>query len=280
MSIATFIPKVWSARLVENLDKNHLAAKLVNRDYEGEIRNYGDTVHIGTIGNIEIKKYTKGTEIAAPEDISMTDQTLVIDQAEYFNFALDDVDKVQARTPLMDKAMARAAYGLADSVDKFLFAQMAKEAGIEVGTTGSPVDFTTVKPYDALIQIKVAMDKANIPKAGRWIVVPPEFIGLLLNDTKFANSFGDEANSRLKEGSVLRACGFDIYESNNLKFAASKYEMIASNNDSTTFAEQIIQTEAYRPEKSFKDAIKGLHVYGSKVTQPKAVAKVWAKFTA
>lgn len=281
MSVATFIPEVWSARLISHLDKNHVFANLVNRDYEGEISEYGDTVHIGSIGNITIKKYNK-TDIDDPEELSMSDQTLVIDQGEYFNFGIDDVDAAQVRAPLMDKAMARAAYGLSDAVDKFLADKMATEAGIQIGSTGAPIDFSTgaTKAYDTLVQVKVAMDKANIPKAGRWIVVPPEFEGLMLLDPRFATSFGPEANDRLVNGLVARGAGFDIYVSNNVKFGAGKYEMIASTNETTTYAEQIIKTEAYRPEKRFKDAIKGLHVYGAKVTQGAGIAKVWAKFGA
>ena len=52
MAVTTFIPQVWSARLLAHLDKAHVLTNLVNRDYEGEIRQYGDTVKITQIGDI------------------------------------------------------------------------------------------------------------------------------------------------------------------------------------------------------------------------------------
>ena len=55
MSVTNFIPTIWSARLLRHLDKKHVYAKLLNRDYEGEIKNYGDTVKINQIGDVEIK---------------------------------------------------------------------------------------------------------------------------------------------------------------------------------------------------------------------------------
>ena len=67
MSVANFIPAIWSARLLAHLDKKHVYASLVNRDYEGEIRNFGDTVKINQIGDITIKDYQKGQDIADPE---------------------------------------------------------------------------------------------------------------------------------------------------------------------------------------------------------------------
>ena len=43
------------------------------------------------------------------------------------------------------------------------------------------------------------------------------------------------------------------------------------------YAEQIVSTEAYRMEKRFADAVKGLHVYGAKVTDGKAISVLKAK---
>jgi hypothetical protein len=47
---------------------------------------------------------------------------------------------------------------------------------------------------------------------------------------------------------------------------------MAGHMDAITFADQITSVEAYRPELQFADAVKGLHVYGMKVVQPKALA--------
>ena len=94
MSVKNFIPQIWSARLLAHLDKVHVYASLVNRDYEGEIKQYGDTVKINQIGDITIKKYT-GAAIDDPEELTGEQNTLTIDQANYFNFAIKDVDNAQ-----------------------------------------------------------------------------------------------------------------------------------------------------------------------------------------
>ena len=52
------------------------------------------------------------------------------------------------------------------------------------------------------------------------------------------------------------------------------YSVTAQVADATTYAEQIIKTEAYRLEKRFADGVKGLHVYGAKVTNGKEIAKL------
>ena len=78
MAVTNFIPELWSARLLHALDKSHVAANLVNRDYEGMITQQGDTVHINSIGAVTVKDYTKNSDIEAPEELTTADQTLVI----------------------------------------------------------------------------------------------------------------------------------------------------------------------------------------------------------
>jgi hypothetical protein len=87
MAVTSFIPELWNARLLYALEKNHVATNLVNRNYEGEIKNAGDTVHINSLGAVSVRSYAQGTDLTY-DALSTTDQTLVIDQQKYFAFAL------------------------------------------------------------------------------------------------------------------------------------------------------------------------------------------------
>ena len=285
MAVTTFIPELWNARLLYALEKAHVATNLVNRNYEGEISNHGDTVHINTIGAITVKSYTKNTDIDAPETLTTTDQTLVIDQAKYFNFQVDDVDKVQAAGELVDTAMGRAAYALADVSDAYLLGVIAAgaAAGNTIGSAAAPVALTASNVYENIVKLKTKLDKANVPNTGRTIVVPPDVYSLLLLDDRFAKSTATAGQEALINGLVGRIAGFDVYMSNNVKTGTGTdtgktpyFEITAQITDATTYAEQIIKTEANRMESRFADAVKGLHVYGAKVTDGTKIAKILA----
>lgn len=285
MAVTTFIPELWNARLLYALEKAHVATNLVNRNYEGEISNHGDTVHINTIGAITVKSYTKNTDIDAPETLTTTDQTLVIDQAKYFNFQVDDVDKVQAAGELVDTAMGRAAYALADVSDAYLLGVIAAgaAAGNTIGSAAAPIALTGSNVYENIVKLKTKLDKANVPNTGRTIVVPPDVHSLLLLDDRFAKSTATAGQEALINGLVGRIAGFDVYMSNNVKTGTGTdtgktpyFEITAQITDATTYAEQIIKTEAYRMESRFADAVKGLHVYGAKVTDGTKIAKLLA----
>lgn len=285
MSVASFIPELWAARLLQNLNKEMVYANLLNRDYEGEIKQMGDTVHINSIGKVTTKTYTRNSDIDAPEELSTTDQELKIDQGNYFNMAVDDVDKIQAAGDLMDEAMKEAAYSLSDTAEQYIagllkVGKAAEAYNATVGDDTTPVQVTKDNAYEILVNLKTALDKQNVPKQGRWVVLPPEYEGFMLLDPRFAYNTG-KSESRLESGAVARAAGFEIYLSNNVPNESDKkYKVIASYSGAATYAEQVLKTEAYRPEKRFADAVKGLHVFGAKVTREKAIAVATVNFTA
>lgn len=281
MAVTSFIPELWNARLLYALEKNHVATNLVNRDYEGEIKNAGDTVHIGTLGAVAVRTYAQGTDITY-DDLATTDQTLAIDQQKYFAFSLDDVDKAQAAGDLMDTAMGRAAYSLADVSDAFLLGKIAAGGASAnyVGSSASPIALTKTNIYEYIVALRTKLDKANVPTQGRSIVIPPEAYALLLQDERFTK-VDATAENVIVNGLVGRVAGFDVYESNNtVKTSADTpvHSITAQVPDATTYAEQIIKTEALRPEASFSDAVRGLHVYGAKVTRPEEIATLFATF--
>ena len=284
MAITTFIPELWSARLLYALEKSHVATNLVNRNYEGVIANQGDTVHINSIGAVTVKDYTKNTNIADPEVLTTADQTLDIDQAKYFNFQVDDVDKAQISGEIIDTAMGRSAYALADVSDAFLLKTIANgvASANKIGAKATLTSLTASNVYENIVKMRTLLDKANVPTTGRTIVVPPEVYALLLLDDRFAKSGSDSGQNALLNGMVGRVAGFDVFMSNNCVSGTDGgsgsntpyFVITAQVADACTYAEQIIKTEAYRMEKRFADGVKGLHVYGAKVTNGNEIAKL------
>ncbi|MBR4082529.1 MAG: hypothetical protein IKK21_12160 [Clostridia bacterium] len=256
MAINHFIPNVWSARLQENLHKALVFGALCNRNWEGDIAQWGDTVHINTLSDITVRPYTPNTDIAEPEQLSGEDMTLVIDHGAYYNFYLNDVDAAQARADLMDAAMRNAAQKLAEDTEGYILSVIREGAGAKVSGSIPNGDV-----YALLVSIKTALDMKHVPKLGRKLVIPAEIEGQLLLDNRFVT--GTAGEHRLAEGAVARAAGFDIYVSNDLTD-----EIIAMTEEAVTFANQLTKTEAYRREKGFDDGVKGLSLCGAKVVQP------------
>jgi N4-gp56 family major capsid protein len=276
-----FIPTVWAARVLANLDKSLVYGQtgVVNRDYEGEIREAGSTVKIASIGDITVDDYIRDTDIGDPQILSDSEQMLVIDQQKYFNFYVDSIDRAQTNINVMDEAMQRAAYALRDKADAFLAGTMdaAVPSGNKIGSTTTPVVPTASTAYEYLVDLATKLDEANVPTEGRWCIVPPWFHGLMLKDNRFVSAGSAKTDATLANGEVGEAAGFRILKSNNVpNVSGTKYRIIAGHPIATSYAEQILDLQSYKPEKRFGDAVKGLHVYGAKVLRPSALAEIIA----
>lgn len=289
MSTDKFIPTIWSARILAALEKQLVYNKFFNRDYEGEIRDAGATVKIGLVGAPKVKKYTKGSEIEAPDEVTVTDETLTIDQADYFNIKVDDVDAAQSKINLLESASSQTGYAFGDVTDQYLAGLLVTGTGGTIGTKAAPKSITDASPEDAynlLVDLKVALDRQNCPTTGRICVVPPEFEGFMLKDSRFVAVATNDSNARLTDGTVYKSAGFEIHVSNNAPHDekggsagnTTVYDVIAGCDQSGTYADQILNTEAYRQEKAFSDAVKGLHVYGAKVLRSACVYNAKVSF--
>lgn len=335
MAITKFVPEVWAAAILGILDKNlvYAGAPCVNRNYEGEISAFGDTVHITTVADVTISDYAKDTDLNV-QTLTDDELLLLIDQAKAFAFEIDDIDMRQVRNGggLMAEAARRAAFGLRDKADQHVRDRML--TGAKALNTLGLIDAssTATNVYDQLlVPASVKLDEANVPTEGRFIVLPPSVYGKLMLDSRFVKA-NESGTAALHNGMVGDAAGFRILKSNNatkasatvagtyaskvftaasaagapfgqdlvgqtiatkkvssvgqdgktVTFSASvtltstitlpaRQTVVAGSSIATSYAEQISKVEAFRPEKRFADALKGLHLYGSKVVRSEAL---------
>ena len=284
MSVNNFIPVVWTSKILLNLHKAQVWGQpgIVNTDYAGDIMEIGNTVRIGAIGPIAVKSYSKNTLIGVPDTLTDASTTLTIDQGDFFNFAIDDVDKMQANVSIMNAALYEAAYAISNKADIFLSGLVSSVAASNViGTDAAPQTDTAPssgfsKMYDYLVDLGVLLKKANAWfDQNMWVIVPPFAHGLLQRDDRFVKYGTPAQNEALFNGTVGFAAGFRVLVSNNILLTGASsnvYNITAGSPMAISYADQITETVAYRPEQRFADALKGLHVYGAKVVRPQALA--------
>lgn len=275
MSISNFVPELWSSEILVNLWDEYVYAALCNRNYEGDIAKAGDTVNITSFGKPTINSYTKYTPLSY-EQLDDDNKQLVIDQADSFSFHVDDIDRRQALGGFVGNAMLDAASGLASATDGFVSDLMYAAVNGGANDLGAiAADISNANALgDILVGFRTRLNRSNCPKTGRWLVVSPELTGALLQDNRIINAEkAADQGVALREGSLGRLIGFDLYESNVTPDpTASTYAVIAGHSLATTVADQIVETEALRLIDFFGDGLRGLHVYGGKVIRPEFLA--------
>ena len=265
MAIRNFISTVWSENLYQALDKKYIAVANCNREYEGEIREKGSTVRICGLGNVAVSDYIKNVDMSTPETLSDNARDLVIDQAKYFNFQIDDIDRAQSSPRLMEAAMKNAASALADEADRYVYSLCGGAA-----TKFDPTAVTADNIISLLIDARTKLFANNVSDPHDIIFeVTPEIAGLILKAKVNLNADG---GAILENGCIGNIGGCKIYVSNNVLREETETEYIhkcvARTKRAIAFAEQLSEIDAYRPELRFADAVKGLHLYGAKVVYP------------
>lgn len=279
MAYSNFIPSVWEESINRELERVCVFAEDCNRQYEGLVSKKGDSVHILGVGKPTIKSMDRAnasSEIDEAEEINDTSVIMNINQIRYFNYKVGDIDKAQAVGGLMDALSAETSEGLANEIDKFI-ANMA---------TGSDVpklseDATQVTKENVLSILDDAIQKlqendVNMA-SGVTITVSPRFYKLF----KQAYVSKDTDNSQeLKNGRVSMYGNVTVKLSNNVARTEEGQvdNIMLRTKRAIAFVNPLTHTEAYRPEKSFADAVKGFALFDGKVVRPKEIINVNVKY--
>lgn len=283
MALDQFKPTIWSRRFIVNTDKALVFKNVVNTNYQGEIA-YGNILKINEIGDITVSDYVAATGLTW-QDVDDAQKTLIIDQKKSFSFAVDDVDAAQMNVNIMDGAMQKAAFSMANTIDSYianLYSQATVTNATNLGSAAAGLNLYANDMPSLVTYMHRYLDEANAPKQGRWCVAPPWMMQLLryaaiVQGTGLLN----DPNSASLNGLGLPGMGFIWFESNNVVVDStnSEYAIMFGTPDALTYAGQLEKIEAVRREDYFADGMRGLFVYGAKAVRPDHLGCAYANFT-
>ena len=233
-----------------------LKCKLVDnctREYEGDCK-YANTVKILAVGDPTIGQYT-GADITI-EEMTDASQLLPIDQANYFAFYVDDINQAQSVPGLKEKYQEKAVHGLAVARDTYV-ANLIK--GATNATTATALTQEAVKT--AIDEAIVELRERNFDEDG-VIEISPAVYNVFKNELITLSTNNPEY---IKKGIVGMYDGMEVCMSNNMAKDSTHVYCDVRGKKAIAFAGQINEVEALRAEKVFKDIVRGLDTFGSKV---------------
>ena len=261
----SFKPTIWSKFIEQTLGKYTVFENDCNYRFKGEVGK-GKTVKILGVTRPSIGDYT-GEKIADPEVFDGVEQELKIDQAKYFNFMIDDVDEAQCVEGVMEAFIDEASKAMAECRDSYIAEIIAKGADEDM------VSEYTLADMDKT-EVKAAIDK-GIQKLWENGVSQKDDITIYLNPAMYllfqeyiteTKTDNDEA---IASGILGNYAGAKVKMSNNFYNEEGTEYLFIKTKKAVAFASGIDETEAYRPEGLFSDAVKGLNTYGGKVIRPR-----------
>ena len=265
MAITNFIPAVWSENLYKQLEKKYIGVANCTREWEGDIKECGDRVKICGLGPISVFTYNKDTDLPAPVELTDESRELIINQADAFNFQIDDIDRAQTKPKLMDAAISQAADALVNKADKYVYSLAGT---VTAQYMRDLIDLSHEDLISKIIEIILEIRTSGVSEE-LVLEVSPRVAGVLY---KAKLDLLNDNNTLFETGCIGSIAGCKIYSSHNVsQVDAGSLKMntcILRSKRAVAFAEQLSEIEAYRPELRFADAVKGLHLYGAKIVRP------------
>lgn len=273
-----FSPVIYSQKVLLTLKKKAVVDAITNTEFEGEIKNFGDTVKIIKQPIVTVSDYTRGKTLQS-QDLIDEDITMSIDQAKAYQFYMDDIELAHEHVSYENMAVDSGSYAIKDAYDTNVLTAISSGVVTANNLGGVTVGFgngNAYTPLDLISRFSRMLDDQNVPDEGRWFVGSPAFYeALRREDSKLidAQVMGDSKSivrdARL--GLNMMIHGFTLYKSNNLPTSGTV--MLAGHKMATSTAGSILKSEVLRDQNSFGNKYRGLFVFGRKVLRGEALVK-------
>lgn len=286
-----YVPTLYAGKLLVKFYEASVLSDIANTDYEGMIRDQGDTVIIRTLPTIDVASHEKGMTLVN-QIPSSTAITLLIDKGQYWSFRTDDPDDVQTDIKsYINDWTTEASYELRNKIEIDVLQnvvtdathkgadQGVKSASFNLGAAGAAVVFTPSTAVDTMVDCGTVLDESNVPDEGRFFLLPPRLVGCLKkSELKDASAMGD-ATSVVRNGLVGMIDRFKVYRTNNLLYTAADkaWSCLFGTKHAITFASQLVKSKSQDNPTGFGLLHRGLQVYGYKVVKGDALGILYAK---
>lgn len=266
---AVFIPEVWAKDIMENRRKKLVALKLIDHQWESQVLNQGDTVHITSIAPLTASAITPGSPIV-PVANTEVEQTLVIDQYYGVGVEIQDMLKKQSAYDLRAPYVSEISYALAKAIDTDLLAEWTNAATANKQTAVANLTFNGIVDAHSLL------DAADVPQDGRALVVNALGLADLRKLAEFTmydktgkaglvSNDADDANP----GLVGTIYGAPVYMTNQVAVAGGSAKNLLIHRSAIAVAVQIKPEVEYDRDILKKtDIITGSALWGVKTVRP------------
>ncbi len=252
---------------------------IFNTNYEGNPKAGKVKIPVRDT-EVETKDYDKANGID-PAAGTTTYMDLDIDQDKAVNELIDGFDAAAVPDNIIADRLDSAGYSLALEMDKKSINVLETTSGVNVSATKTAATETTA--YKEVLAARTYLSKKGVPQDGRWLIVSPDFMAVLMMDDHFIRQ-GDLSQQMKNAGAVGSVAGFAVYESNNLM--VDNTTVVSSKKTTTEFIaghpnwchrvqEWSVDVHNQDLAGSGKyigaSAVQGRKIYGVKVSKPQTV---------
>ena len=214
---SALIPDLWAREGVALLTETTVATRLVNRQFENEIREFGDVVNTRRPQRRQGRRRTDSDSYTVG-DAKLTNVRVALDQWFYDSFVIRDAEASKSMQSLVQTHLLPAMQNIGRQIDRAILGRIHEF--VDVGPTkraGRLGQLSSSNARDTLLQARQILNTNNCPMDGRMLVLAPTSETAFLKTDLFiqAQQRGDDgmALTKAQLGHIL---GFDTYMGQNV----------------------------------------------------------------
>ena len=212
-----YVPEVWAQESLMVLEDHMVAANLVHRDFEDDIKEFGDLVNTRRPSSFTAKRKTDNDDISL-QDAEATKVQVKLNQYLYTSFLIRDGQMTRSFKDLVNEFLTPAVVSIATATDQIILNQAYGFMANSVGQLSTDPTKSTVISAGT----KMNTNKAPGNPGDRVMFLSPNAHGALLGVEDFTKvSYADDAGEALKNANLGRKFGWDFYMCQNVPSVAT-----------------------------------------------------------
>lgn len=217
-----WVPEMWANESLMILEESMVMSNLVHRDFEDEVRNFGDVVNTRRPAKFVSKRKVDSDEVTEQDAISANVQ-VPLDQHHYTSFIIKDGENSKSFQELVNVYLKPAIQAVGRGVDRSVVGQAHRF--LSSGPTkrvGGLNTMSSSNVRDRVVDAREQLNLLNVPEDDmRYLVVSPQTEGHMLKTDLFVKVNESGQESALRRAEIGRLFGFGIYAANNVPAAST-----------------------------------------------------------
>lgn len=211
LDMANIIVQSWAPQFYDTLKSQLMLAEIFRSEYEGIIKQRGDTVKVNSMNLQAAQTLTNDKTKFDSTPIGFTQYVLTVNRQTVHAVDITNLADLQSEE-YMSKLKEEMTYQILLKIEQEVYAYYKSKV-----PAGNKLTVTAASDYAAVDigKQRVAMSKKKIPLVNRWNILSPDYYGDALMKSQITS--GDYVNGKpILEANVPNILGFKHIEHNIL----------------------------------------------------------------
>lgn len=204
-------------------------------------------------------------------NISPSAISILMDEMEVWGFELDSIMEIQSSYNLLNAETYEAAQGVNTNISINVLKRIFASAGNTLGN----VTINIATAYDNIVDMVTQLNWAKVPKYGRYIIVDPDYLGMLAKDPRFTSNPNVLDNGIVEGQKIAGAqviCTTFLERTPKTASTNAVGQAILIQNSAYAFGLQAEVLQECAPSLgNFNRGLQGYVLYGDGVLRPEGI---------